>query len=215
MLVKEHTLDARDVCGWSVPHPWGERRRSAIGNKPYSIHYSASRDNYPIALNQGIPQPEPYIYSRMINRAFHSSLAALAFCLLLASCSSEADLLEQPKLISASGERDTIFVERSKFWENKQQKASVDSIRQYFVFKPKAGETLYVLLENTGGVPLRRDTVTKVDTMYLEHYLRTPAKDTNLYLSIEYPDFRKAPTDVFLYIRDRDSVHKEVLFVAP
>jgi hypothetical protein len=150
----------------------------------------------------------------MINRSFLNSLFALAFAGLLASCSSKADLLDKPKVIAASGERDTIYVERSKFWQNKQQKASVDSIRQYFIFKPKAGETMYVLLENTGGVPLRRDTISKIDTMYLEHYLRTPAKDTNLYLSIEYPDFRKAPTDVFLYIRDRDSVHKEVVFVA-
>ncbi|HET6510741.1 MAG TPA: hypothetical protein VFH43_01005 [Candidatus Kapabacteria bacterium] len=150
----------------------------------------------------------------MINRTSLKPLFALTLGGMLASCSGKADLLEEPRVIAASGDRDTIFVERSKFWENKQQKASVDSVRQYFIFKPKAGETMYVLLENTGGVPLRRDTISKIDTMFLEHYLRTPAKDTNLYLSIEYPDFRKAPTDVFLYIRDRDSVHKEVVFVA-
>jgi hypothetical protein len=133
---------------------------------------------------------------------------------LLASCNSEADLVEQPRLVSASGARDTIYVERSKFWSDKKQKSSVDTNRQVFIFKPKPGEAMYVLLENTGGVPLRRDTILKTDTISLEHFLRTPAKDTNLYMSIEYADFRKLHTDVFIYIRNPDSVYKQVVFVA-
>ena len=132
----------------------------------------------------------------------------------LASCNSRADLVETPRVVSASGDRDTIIVERSKFWETTKQSAEVDSNRQYFVFKPKAGEAMFVLLENTGGVPLSRDTITMLDTLSLEHFLRTPSKDTNLYMRIEYADFRKAPTDVFLYIRNPDSVYKEVVFVA-
>lgn len=146
---------------------------------------------------------------RPLLRAF--SIAGL---FALASCSGKADLVEKPRLVSASGDRDTIFAERSKFWEDKHQKSSVDSNRQIFIFKPKPGEAMYVLLENTGGVPLRRDTITKLDTISLEHYLRTPAKDTNLYMSIEYADFRKLHTDVFIYIRNPDSVYKEVVFVA-
>jgi hypothetical protein len=150
----------------------------------------------------------------MISRPFVKILSVAGLLLTLASCKSEAELVEEPRYVSASGGRDTIFVERSKFWEDKKQKSSVDSNRQVFIFKPKAGEAMYVLLENTGGVPLRRDTITKLDTLSLEHYLRTPAKDTNLYLSIEYADFRKLHTDVFIYIRNRDSVFKEVVFVA-
>jgi hypothetical protein len=142
------------------------------------------------------------------------SFLPLAGLLALVSCSGKADLVEKPRFVSASGVRDTIFVERSKFWEDKKQKSSVDSNRQSFIFKPKSGEAMYVLLENTGGVPLRRDTITRLDTISLEHYLRTPAKDTNLYMSIEYADFRKLHTDVFIYIRNPDSVYKEVVFVA-
>lgn len=151
----------------------------------------------------------------MTLRLLFSSIVALGFAGSLASCNSRADLLEEPKVIAASGKRDTIYVERSKFWSDKKQKSSVDSNRQFFIFKPRAGQLMYVLLENTGGVPLRRDTIRDIDTVSLEHYLRTPAKDTNLYLSIEHPDLGKAPTDVFLYIRNPDSVYKEVIFIAP
>ena len=151
----------------------------------------------------------------MTLRLLFSSIVALGFAASLASCNSRADLLEEPKVIAASGKRDTIYVERSKFWSDKKQKSSVDSNRQFFIFKPRAGQLMYVLLENTGGVPLRRDTIRDIDTVSLEHYLRTPAKDTNLYLSIEHPDLGKAPTDVFLYIRNPDSVYKEVIFIAP
>jgi hypothetical protein len=150
----------------------------------------------------------------MTSRPFLRLLAVLGILAPLASCSGDADLVEKPRFVSASGARDTIYVERSKFWEDKKQKSSVDSNRQIFIFKPKAGEAMYVLLENTGGVPLRRDTITTLDTISLEHYLRTPAKDTNLYMSIEYADFRKLHTDVFIYIRNPDSVYKEVVFVA-
>lgn len=150
----------------------------------------------------------------MKSRLLLRSLTIASFLFTLASCKSEADLVGEPRYVNASGARDTVFVERSKFWEDKKQKSSVDSNRQFFIFKPKSGEAMYVLLENTGGVPLRRDTITKLDTISLEHYLRTPNKDTNLYLSIEYADFRKIHTDVFIYIRNRDSVYKEVVFVA-
>lgn len=154
------------------------------------------------------------LFPTSLSRAVSVFALPLLACSMLASCNSEADLVEKPKVISASGQRDTIFVERSKFWENQKQEASVDTNRQFFIFKPKAGEAMYVLVENTGGVPLRRDTIRKIDTLSLEHFLRTPAKDTNLYLRIEYADFRKAPSDVFLYIRNPDSVYKEVVFVA-
>jgi hypothetical protein len=154
-----------------------------------------------------------YIYTAMISRPLLRLLGFAGILTSLASCNSDADLVEKPRVVSASGARDTIFVERSKFWEDKKQKSSVDSNRQVFIFKPKVGEAMYVLLENTGGVPLRRDTITRTDTISLEHYLRTPAKDTNLYMSIEYADFRKLHTDVFIYIRNPDSVYKEVVFV--
>lgn len=197
------------------------RANSAVGERAAGQQYVTSLIPFitppalPLSLgpNHGKGQARQYIYASMTQRSGFLPILVFSLILVLTGCNKEADLLEQPRVLSATGERDTIFVERSKFWENKQQEATVDSIRQYFVFKPKAGETMYVLLENTGGVPLRRDTIKTIDTMYLEHYLRTPAKDTNLYLSIEYPDFRKAPTDVFLYIRNRDSVYREVVFV--
>lgn len=140
-------------------------------------------------------------------------LACIILAFMVVSCKTEPDLLEEPKYIDASGKRDTVYVERSKFWGSAQFKASVDSNRQQFIFKPKAGEAMIVLVENTGGVPLRRDTITRLDTFSLEHYLRTPGKDSNLYLRIEYADYRKAATDVFLYVRNPDSVYKEVVFL--
>jgi hypothetical protein len=150
---------------------------------------------------------------RSLPLTLRSAVCGLSL-LVLSSCGGKADLVENPKVIAASNERDTIYVERSKFWETNKQKASVDSNRQFFIFKPKASEAMFVLLENTGGVPLSRDTIRQIDTLSLEHFLRTPAKDTNLYMRIEYADYRKAPTDVFLYIRNPDSVYQQVVFVA-
>jgi hypothetical protein len=139
--------------------------------------------------------------------------APLCCLIFLSGCRQDAELLEEPKRVFASGSRDTVFVERSKFWQLPNQKAHVDTNRQHFIFKPKASSPMIVLLENAGGVPLRRDTFRTTDTLSLEHYLRTPGKDTNLYLRIEYADYNKAPSDVFLYIRSPDSVFREVVFV--
>lgn len=154
-----------------------------------------------------------YIYSVIaISNRFRS--LAMAMCLpAILACSGEADLVEEPKRVSASGSRDTVYVERSKFWETQNQKASVDTNRQQFIFRAKPSSPMIVLLENAGGVPLRRDTFRTTDTLPLEHYLRTPGKDTNLYLRIEYSDYHKAPSDVFLYIRNPDSVYREVVFI--
>ena len=123
-----------------------------------------------------------------------------------------ARMVDAVKEIPLSGARDTMYMERSSYWDRRQSIARTDSNRQTITFKPMPGEIAYVTLRNMGGVPLRRDTINGVRHESAEQFLRTGTLDTNMHIHIEFPDWKKAPTDVVVFIRNRDSVYREFLF---
>jgi hypothetical protein len=124
----------------------------------------------------------------------------------------EALLIERVKSIPLSGAKDTLFIERSPYWDTKNHQARVDSNRQVFLFFPPKGQLLFVSVENMGGVPLKRDTIWVTKTIPVEEFLHTSTKDTNLNLHIAFKDWHKAPSDIVLYIRNADSVYAKVRF---
>jgi hypothetical protein len=141
-------------------------------------------------------------------------MAALAVLggIVLAGCGREARVVNKVKQISLVGGRDTIYFERSTYWDRDRSIAWVDSNRQTISFRPSAGVVAYISLQNMGGVPLRRDTLRAPMQIAAEQFLRTGTLDTNMHLHIDFPDYRKPPTDVIVLIRNRDSVYREILF---
>jgi hypothetical protein len=121
-------------------------------------------------------------------------------------------LLNQVKRIPVTGKNDVVYIERSQFWDGAGIKARSGSNRQTFIFVPPPNMTLFVTLENMGGVPLKRDTFKTKSFRFAETYLRTSTKDTNLAIHIETSDKTKRPTDVTLYMRDVDSVCSDIRF---
>src|SRR2546421_838800 len=125
----------------------------------------------------------------------------LLLLLLLAACGKgPARLVDAVKEIPISGGHDTMFMERSSYWDRTRSIARIDSNRQAITFKPSLGDIAYVTLRNMGGVPLKRDTIRTVIHVPAEQFLRTGTLDTNLHLTIEFPDPHRAPTDVIVYI---------------
>lgn len=124
----------------------------------------------------------------------------------------EVTLLDKSKRIPVMGKNDVVYVERSKFWDGRGMTARSESNRQTFTFVPPPNTTLFVTLENMGGVPLKRDTFKTKSYRFAETYLRTSTKDTNLSIHIETGDKTKPPTDVTIYMRDIDSVCSDIRF---
>lgn len=146
-------------------------------------------------------------------RLFSVAAAATLLAIVgLAGCGKEARVINRVKEIPLVGGRDTIYFERSQYWDRSRSIAWVDSNRQIITFRPASGSVAYVTLQNMGGVPLRRDTLRGTMQMPAEQYLRTGTQDTNMHLHIEFPDYRKPTTDVIVLIRNRDSVYREILF---
>lgn len=140
--------------------------------------------------------------------------ALAGLVLLLASCGQkEVRIVDKVKEISMSGGHDTVYFERSSYWDHGRNIARSDSNHQTISFKPLSGQIAYVVLENMGGVPLKRDTIRSERRESAEWYLRTGTLDTNMHIHIEYPDYKKPQTDVVCYIRNRDSVYREIMFV--
>ncbi len=131
---------------------------------------------------------------------------------LLGCGKGPARLVDAVKEIPLSGGKDTMFMERSSYWDGRQSVARTDSNRQIITFKPLPGEVAFVTLRNMGGVPLRRDTIRSARQESAEHFLRTGTLDTNMHIHIEFADWKRAPTDVVVFIRNRDSVYREFLF---
>src|SRR5579883_1466462 len=145
-------------------------------------------------------------------KRIHASLPILSL-IFIASCGhGPARLVDKVKEIPSLFARDTMFMERSSFWDRDHTVARVDSNRQTISFKPAANEVLFVTLRNMGGVPLKRDTIRGVKREPAELFLHTGTRDTNMHLTIESTDARRQPTDVVIYIRNRDSVYREFLF---
>ena len=131
----------------------------------------------------------------------------------MAGCGSrDVCLLEQAKTIPVSGGREKLYAERSSYWDDQGHTARSKSNRQMFTFVPPEGLTLYVNLENMGGVPMKRDTIRTTKYFFAETYLRTITKDTNLSIHIETSDRKKPPTDVEVYVRNVDSVYSQIRF---
>jgi hypothetical protein len=121
--------------------------------------------------------------------------------------------VDEDKVIPVTGAIDTIYFERSKFWDTRSQKATVEENRQDITFVPLSEkERMFVIVQNMGGVPLKRDTVRTRKTVKAEELLRTVTKDTNLRIHIEFNDWKKTPTDVVVYIRKADSVYRNIRF---
>ncbi len=142
-------------------------------------------------------------------------LAAAAFVLAMTSFACERPevmLIDKPKRIPVVGKNDVVYVERSKFWDGAGIKARSESNRQTFTFVPPPNTTLFVTLENMGGVPLKRDTFKVKTYRFAETYLRTSTKDTNLSIHIETNDKTNRPTDVTIYMRDVDTVCSDIRF---
>ena len=133
---------------------------------------------------------------------------------LLPGCGrGPAKLVNTVKEIPLSSSHDTIFAERSNFWDaGKSETARIDSNRQSFTFKPSAGDILVVTLRNMGGVPLKRDTIRRPSKTAAESFLRTGTMDTNMHMTIEHANSKLPETDIIIFIRNRDSVYKEFLF---
>jgi hypothetical protein len=145
----------------------------------------------------------------------HRHLYQLLILLLvvLAACGKkETRLVMNAKRIPISGARDTLFMERSKFWDDRNHKSAVDSNRQTISFIPLQKEVAFVTLQNMGGVPLRRDTIRAERSFPAEDYLQTMTKDTNLRLRIDFQNYRIPPTDVIIYIRTPDSAYERIRF---
>ncbi len=138
----------------------------------------------------------------------------LCLLLMLASCGKgPARLIDAVKEIPLSGGHDTLFMERSSYWDHYGPSiARTDSNRQTISFKPAPGDVAFVTLRNMGGVPLKRDTVQTSEHFSAEHFLRTGTRDTNMHLTIEFADPRRQPTDDIVYIRNLDSAFREYLF---
>ncbi|MEO6938744.1 MAG: hypothetical protein ABI444_01170 [Candidatus Kapaibacterium sp.] len=133
--------------------------------------------------------------------------------LLMAGCGGrDVCLLEQAKTIPVSGGNEKLYAERSSYWDDQGHTARSKSNRQMFTFVPPPGLTLYVNLENMGGVPMKRDTIRTTKYVFAETYLRTITKDTNLSIHIETSDRKKPPTDVEVYVRNVDSVYSQIRF---
>ncbi|HWF44497.1 MAG TPA: hypothetical protein VG537_07640 [Candidatus Kapabacteria bacterium] len=133
---------------------------------------------------------------------------------MLVACGRKpASLIEAVKEIPLSGGHDTIYMERSRAWDRGRDIARADSNRQTIGFRPAPGEIAFVTLRNMGGVPLKRDTIRGAIREPAEIFLRTGTLDTNMNLHIEFPDWHRPQTDVIVYIRNRDSVYREFLFV--
>ena len=136
-----------------------------------------------------------------------------AVSILLVSCGKEpARLVDAVKEIPISGGRDTMFIERSSFWDAGEAIARTDSNRQTITFKLSPGDIEFITLRNMGGVPLKRDTIRSVVREPAEIFLRTGTRDTNMRLTVESADTRKPETNVVVFIRNRDSVYREFLF---
>jgi hypothetical protein len=139
-------------------------------------------------------------------------LTALLAIVFLAGCGKEARVVNRVKEIPLVGGRDTVYFERSEYWDRSRSIAWIDSNRQLITFRPPAGTVAYVTLQNMGGVPLKRDTIRALRQVSAEQYLRTGTQDTNMHLHIDFPDYRKPSTDVIIFIRNRDSIYREILF---
>ncbi len=137
----------------------------------------------------------------------------LLSCAIGACGKKEVRLIDKVKQISLSGGRDTVYMERSRYWDDGRDIARSDSNRQMITFNPGSTPITYVTLENMGGVPLRRDTIRGLVKESAEMFLRTGTLDTNMHLHIDFPDYKKPQTDVVIYIRNRDSVYREIMFV--
>jgi len=142
------------------------------------------------------------------------SIALIGTLLLLASCGKgPARLIDAVKEIPLSGGHDTMFMERSSYWDyGGRSIARTDSNRQTISFKPASGDVAYVTLRNMGGVPLKRDTIRSAIRLPAEQFLRTGTRDTNMHLTIDFPDPRRPETDVIVFIRNLDSAYREFLF---
>jgi hypothetical protein len=127
-------------------------------------------------------------------------------------CGRKARIVNKVKEISLVGGRDTVYFERSSQWDRGRSIAWVDSNRQSISFRANSGTIAYITLQNMGGVPLRRDTLHGPLQVPAEQYLRTGTLDTNMHLHVDFPDYRKPPTDVIVLVRNRDSVYREILF---
>lgn len=119
-------------------------------------------------------------------------------------------MINAVKEIPLSGGRDTMYMERSNYWGRRA--ARTDSNRQTITFKPAPGDVAFVTLRNMGGVPLKRDTVRAFQKVSAEHFLRTGTRDTTMRLTIDFPNPRRPPTEVLVFIRNLDSVYREYLF---
>jgi hypothetical protein len=138
----------------------------------------------------------------------------ILFAGALVSCGRRpARLIEAVKEIPLSGGHDTIYMERSHAWDRGRDIARTDSNPQTIGFRPIPGEIAFVTLRNMGGVPLKRDTIRGPIREPAEIFLRTGTLDTNMHLHIEFLDWHRPQTDVVVYIRNRDSVYREFLFV--
>jgi hypothetical protein len=133
--------------------------------------------------------------------------------LSVCACKNDAWLINEEKVIPVTGAIDTLYFERSKFWDTRAEKASVEENRQEITFVPLSPkEKLFVVVQNMGGVPLRRDTIRTTKTFPAETFLRTFTKDTNLRIHVEFTDWKKTPTDVVVYIRHVDSIYRSIRF---
>jgi hypothetical protein len=140
-------------------------------------------------------------------------LAAIGMLLFITSCGkSPARIIEAVKEIPLSGGHDTIFLERSTYWDRGHSYARTDSNRQMMTFKPAPGDIAFVTLRNMGGVPLQRDTIRSFQRVPAERFLRTGTRDTTMQITIEFPDSRRPQTDVIVFIRNLDSAYREFLF---
>lgn len=134
--------------------------------------------------------------------------------LFFASCGKgPARLIDAVKEIPLSGAHDTLYMERSSYWDRRGLSvARTDSNRQTITFKPAPGDVAFVTLRNMGGVPLKRDTIRGVQREAAEHFLRTGTRDTNMHLTIGFSDPHRPETDVIVFIRNVDSAYREFLF---
>ncbi len=125
-----------------------------------------------------------------------------------------ARLINTVKEIPLSGGNDTIFAERSSYWDmgRAEAVARVDSNRQELTFRTSPGDVVVVTMRNMGGVPLKRDTVRRASKAAAERFFRTGTLDTNMHLTVEHLNPKIPETDVIVFIRNRDSVYREFLF---
>ena len=145
-----------------------------------------------------------------IERSVALGFVVILTCLAI-GCGQKARVINTVKEVPISGAVDTIFFERSSFWDRDHALAKVDSNRQVITFRPTAKQVAFAILENMGGVPLRRDTIRKLTSIPAETYLRTVTHDTNLRLHVEFSDWKIPASDILIYVRNTDSIYREVL----